>query len=92
MLILVTLDVGDHLAGRHHLLVTGQIVEEGERAVEENPFQDKISHQCVEKSILRRRVTELLIDVGDELVALQQHRIMLPIFKNLLLLAVRHNR
>lgn len=75
VLILVTLNIRDHLAGRHHLLVTGQIVEEGESAVEENPFQDEICYQRMEKGLSRRVITELLINIRDKLIAFQQDRV-----------------
>ncbi|MNV71490.1 hypothetical protein D3C71_1645120 [compost metagenome] len=91
MLILVTLDIRDHLAGRHHLLVTGQIVEEGEGAVEENSFQDEIRYQRMEKGLSRRVITELLINIRDKLIAFQQDRVFFPIFKNFFLLTFRHD-
>ncbi|MNP28459.1 hypothetical protein D3C76_1214230 [compost metagenome] len=92
MLILVTLNIRDHLAGCHHLLVTGQIVEEGESAVEENSFQDEICYQRMEKGLSRRVITELLINIRDKLITFQQDRVFFPIFKNFLLLTLRHDR
>ncbi|MNN06768.1 hypothetical protein D3C81_1195690 [compost metagenome] len=91
MLILITLDIRDHLARTHHFLVACKVIEEGKCTVEEDSFQNQVGHKCFEERLRRSIITEVLINIGDELVALQQNRIMLPIFKDFLLLLFGHD-
>ena len=81
VLILIALNVRDHLAGCHHLLVTSQIVEEGECTVEENTFKYEVGYHGLEECLWRRLVPEALIDIGDKPVAVEQYGIIFPIFK-----------
>ncbi|MNI04394.1 hypothetical protein D3C73_573160 [compost metagenome] len=92
MLILIALNVRDHLACTHHFLIACQIVEEGKSTIEENTFKNQIRYQCLKEGLWSRVIAEILINIRNKSVAFKKNRIMLPIFKNLFLLLIRYQR
>lgn len=89
---LVAADIGDDAAGREHLHLVHERIEECEAVVEVERLEEEVRDDRAEEVVIRRLVEEVLIDLSDVLVPAEEDLVVAPEIVDLVALLALDDR